>query len=129
MPLTRVGGEGEIKGVAMADLVNLQEGLNAKRAEDAKYLERMEHHPVLTGDHRRIGDFRVAITLNASISREWLREAFGQSKSSRSGIGTPSSEVLNSFGLPVTYSTQSSRIIRCTSSDLKPLPLGRLLRS
>ena len=42
MPLTRVGGEGEIKGVAMADLVNLQEGLNAKRAEDAKYLERMD---------------------------------------------------------------------------------------
>jgi len=26
----------------MADLVNLQERLNAKRAEDAKYLERMD---------------------------------------------------------------------------------------
>jgi hypothetical protein len=82
----------------MADLVNLQERLNAKRAEDAKYLERMDltsemipvmvetvekmramgaergsRHPVLTGDHRRIGDIRVAITLNASILREWLR--------------------------------------------------------
>jgi hypothetical protein len=56
----------------MADLVNLQERMNAKRAEDAKYLERMEHHPVLTGDHRRIGEFRVTISLEASISCYWL---------------------------------------------------------
>ena len=45
------------------------------------------------------------------------------------GLAQPGSAVLNSVGLPVTYSTQSSRIIRCTSSALKPIPLGCLLPS
>jgi hypothetical protein len=51
------------------------------------------------------------------------------SNSAGPGSAQPGSAVLNSVGLPVTYSTQSSRIIRCTSSALKPIPLGCLLPS
>jgi hypothetical protein len=51
------------------------------------------------------------------------------SNSAGPGSAQPGSAVLNSVGLPATYSTQSSRIIRCTSSALKPIPSGCLLPS
>ena len=43
--------------------------------------------------------------------------------------GPRTSHRLNSCGLLVTYSAQSSRIIRLTSSALKPLPFGCLFAS
>jgi hypothetical protein len=53
----------------------------------------------------------------------------GQLNPTPLGSAPPGSAVLNSCALLITYSTQRCRMIRCTSSGLKPFPLGCWLRT